>query len=86
MTKIQLVEENVDPNNFEDKNLPTDVHLVTFTVDGNTQVDAVRAYAMVDVFDDYYDRISDKGKVLKIESGFGKIKPRLYGKIKTEED
>jgi len=86
MTKVQLVEENVDPNNFEDKNLPTDVHLVTFTLDGNTQVDAVRAYAMVDVFDDYYDRINDKGTVLKIESGFGKIKPRLYGKIKTEED
>jgi hypothetical protein len=86
MSKVQLVEENVDPNNFEDKNLPTDVHLVTFTVDGNTQVDAVRAYAMVDVFDDYYDKISDKGKVLNIKSGFGKIKPRLYGKIKTEED
>lgn len=86
MTKVQLVEENVDPNNFEDKNLPTDVHLITFTLDGNTQVDAVRAYAMVDIFDDYYDKIKSKGEVLKIQSGFGKIRPKLYGKIKTEED
>ena len=86
MTKVQLVEENVDPNNFEDKNLPTDVHLITFTLDGNTQVDAVRAYAMVDIFDDYYDKIKGKGEVQKIQSGFGKIRPKLYGKIKTEED
>ena len=43
MSKVQLIEENINPEEFDDKKLPTDVHLITFTVDGKEQVDAVRA-------------------------------------------
>ena len=84
MTKIQLVAEDVDVDNFDDAELPSDVHLVTFIQDGVTHIHAVRAYTKVDIFDVYYDRVIDNGTVQSIESGFGRIRPNLYGKIKEQ--
>ena len=84
MTQIQMIEEGIDPNAFDDSKLPSDVHLVYFTKpDGSKQVDAVRAYTMVDIFDSYHD---NKKLVSKIQAGFARIRPNLYGKIKTDEE
>ena len=47
--------------------------------------DAVRAYAKVDIFDAYYDKLRTIGEIKEIKSGYGKIKPKLYGKIKTDD-
>ncbi len=57
--------------------LPTDTHLVTFeTIGGPIVCDAVRAFTKTDIFDAY----TDGGlTVLDIKSGFGAIKPKLYG-------
>ena len=44
MTKIQLIAEDIDRDNFDDSKLPSDVHIVTFTLDGARQHDAVRGY------------------------------------------
>ena len=41
---------------------------------------------MVDIFDAYYDKLKDTGTISKIKSGYGNIRPNLYGKIKTEEE
>ena len=82
MTKVQILSEDVDTNNIDDSKWPSDVHLVTFTEDGKDQVDAVRAYTKVDIFDVYYDKVKGKGKLHSIESGYGRIRPNLYGKIK----
>ena len=84
-TKIQIVETGICPDTFDDKDLPTDVHIITFTKDGKRQFDAVRAYSKVDIFDEYYDMLEGKGEIHSIESGYGRIKPKLYGKIKSEE-
>ena len=62
----------------------TDIHIITFTKDGVKQFDAVRAYNKVDIFDEYYDKLG-KDNYHSIESGFGRIKPVLYGKIKAED-
>ena len=40
---------------------------------------------MVDIFDAYYDKLKGIGELIKIQSGYGKIRPNLYGKIKSEE-
>ena len=83
MSKIQIFQEGVDVDTFDDSTLPTDIHMVYFTKeDGTEQVDAVRAYTMVDIFDVYPDK---KYKVSKIQPGFGRIRPNLYGKIKQGE-
>ena len=60
--------------------LPTDTHLVTFrTINGAVSCDAVRSFTKVDVFDAYFDASLD---VISIETGYGSIRPNLYG-IKT---
>ena len=86
MTKIQLIAEDIDRDNFDDSKLPSDVHIVTFTLDGARQHDAVRGYTKVDIFDEYYDKVRGKGEILAIESGFGKIRPNLYGKIAAKDE
>jgi uncharacterized membrane protein len=85
-TKIQIVEEGIVPDSFDDSQLPTDVHIITYKIGDEVHFDAVRAYAKVDIFDDYYDKLKGKGEIISIKSGYGKIKPKLYGKIKTTDD
>lgn len=84
MTKVQFIADDVDIDNFDDSTLPSDVHLVTFTEKDEVKVHAVRAYTKVDIFDHYYDKLKDTGTIHSIESGYGCIRPNLYGKIKNE--
>ncbi len=85
MSKIQILEEKVDVSTFDDSKLPSDVHLISFTAtDGQEQVDAVRAYTMVDIFDVYHDRLAGEGKIHSIKAGYGRVRPNLYGKIQTD--
>ena len=86
MTKVQLVQEGVDPDAFEDAGLPSDTHLITFTKDGELVVDAVRAYTLVDIFDEYYDKLGRDNPIHSIKSGYGTVRPNLYGKIKPNEE
>lgn len=60
----------------DNKNLPSDIHAVTYVEDGVTKIDAVRAYKMTDIFDGYYD--FGIKTIQSIESGYGSIKPKLY--------
>ena len=83
--KIQVVDQEICPDTFDDKQLPTDVHIITYVVDGVTTFDAVRAYTMVDIFDAYHDKLKGKGHVVSIKSGYRRIKPKLYGKIQSEQ-
>ena len=83
--KIQIVDQEVNLKTFIDSHLPSDCHIVTYSIDGNIAYDVVRAYTMADIFDAYFDKLRGKGELLKIQSGYGKIRPNLYGKIKTEE-
>ena len=66
-----------------DKQLPTDLHLVEYTLDGEFQADGVRAHAMVDIFDFYHDL---GAKVSRISSGYGQIKPKLFTNTQKDND
>lgn len=81
--KVQIVEQEICPATFNDNELPTDVHIVTYTVAGETYYDAVRAYTKADIFDAYYDKLKSIGTIKDIKSGLGKIRPNIYGKIKS---
>ena len=67
----------------EEGELPSDVHVVTYSEGGDTKFDAVRAYKQVDIFDGYYDRGLT---ILDIESGYGKIKPNLFNAQKEDKE
>jgi hypothetical protein len=87
LTKIQIHAQEIDPDNFDSKGLPTDIHVVMYVIGGKTLYDAVRGYTKVDIFDAYHDKLkSQKGSVLDIRSGYGTVRPNLYAKIKTGED
>ena len=85
MTKTKIFEENIDITNFDDSKLPSDTHVVAFKNEqGAVQYDAVRAYTMVDIFDEYYDKLKGKGEIVSIKSGYGRIRPNLFGQIKDD--
>ena len=87
LSKIQIHAQEVDPDNFDDKGLPTDIHIVMYVLEGKTLYDAVRSYTKVDIFDAYHDKLKSlNGSVLDIRSGYGNVRPNLYGKIKTNEE
>jgi len=82
--KIKIHEQEIDIDNFEHKGLPSDTHVVMYVVGGKTLYDAVRAYTKVDIFDAYHDKTkANNGSVLDIRSGYGNVRPNMYGKIKT---
>ena len=66
-----------------DKQLPTDLHLVEYTLDGEFRADGVRAHTMVDIFDFYHDL---GAQVSRISSGFGTIKPKLFKNQEKDHD
>lgn len=77
--KCKIHDQDVDPTNFDDSELPTDIHIVEYTIGDKTYYDAVRAHKAVDIFDIYYDKTKQLGgKVIAIRNGYGKIKPKLY--------
>ena len=84
-TKIQIIEEGICPDTFDDKQMPSDLHIITFTKDGMRQFDAVRAYTKADIFDEYYDKLGKTNPIHSIISGYGNIRPNLYGKIKDKD-
>ncbi len=82
-SKCQILTQGICPDKFDDKQLPTDVHIVTYTVGGETYHDAVRAYTKVDIFDEFYDKLKDIGHIVSIKSGYGSIRPNVFGSLKN---
>ena len=85
-SKIQIIERGITLDTFDDSKLPSDLRIISFTKDGVRQHDAVRAYTMVDIFDEYYDELGRDNPIHQIKAGYGRIKPNLYSKIKENQE
>lgn len=84
-SKIHVIGHSIAVDLINDKEWPTDVHLVSMRVGNKIIVDAVRAYTMVDIFDEYYHKVKELGgEITSIKNGYGRIKPKLYGKIGSQ--
>lgn len=82
LSRIHVMARNINPKTFDDREMPTDIHMVSYKIQGEIFTDAVRAHTRVDIFDEYYQKVKDlKGVIVSIKNGYGKIKPRLFGKI-----
>ena len=83
---VMLVRENTDEKTIvlDSKELPSDIHLVEYDVEGETKTDAVRAFKMSDVFDAYWD-IGVKS-ITAIKTGYGSIRPNLWTAPVPEDD
>ena len=83
--KCKVFSQNINPKEFDDSELPTDIHLIEYEVEGNLYVDSVRAHKASDIFDPYYDKLTPLGgKILGITSGYGKIRPNMYNPPKPD--
>ena len=62
----------------KDFSFPNDAYLIWYTVDGKQYIDLTRCYKKVNLFDMYYDKYGP-GSVQKIDFGYGRSNPRLWG-------
>ena len=87
MTQIQLSDnarvrvfgQGIDRDNLVANELPQDLVLVEYEIDGTLYCDGVRTARQVHAFDLFYDLVAAKGgKILNIISRVGKIPPKQY--------
>lgn len=76
--EVIILQQNVQAVDLDQRNLPTDVHMVEYEMNGEKYSDAVRAGKMTEIFDIYYDKLKGEGRVTSITSGYGTIKPKLW--------
>jgi hypothetical protein len=87
LNKMMIHAHDVDITNFDDKELPNDIHMVEYTIDNTTCFDAVRSYKMSDIFDAYYDKLKPLGgSIVSIKSGYGKIQAKFYNSNPPKEE
>jgi hypothetical protein len=61
----------------KDPSLPSDAYLIFYRIDNETYMDLCRG-RRVKVFDLYYDKFGP-GSVQKIDFGYGRVSPRIWG-------
>jgi hypothetical protein len=64
--------------------LPYDAYLVWYTIDKVQYLDLTRCYKQSNLFDMYYDKYGP-GVIQRIDFGFGKINPKIWGYQSTEK-
>jgi len=78
----ELLFERTTLQQIKDPSLPSDAYIVIYRVNNETFMDLCRG-RKVNIFDMYYDKFGP-GSVQKIDWGYGKVNPRLWGYKKSE--
>jgi hypothetical protein len=69
----------------KDTSFPNDAYLIWYVVEGNQYMDLVRCHKKVNLFDMYYDKYGP-GAVQKIDFGYGRVNPKLWGYKQPEKN
>ena len=75
--------EKTTIQNAKDSSFPNDAYLVWYNVNGEEFIDLVRG-SRVRIFDMYYDRFGP-GAIQKIDFGYGRTNPKLWGYKQPEK-
>ena len=67
----------------KDTSFPNDAYLIWYNVDGKEYLDLIRG-SRVRIFDMYYDKYGP-GAVQKIDFGYGRTNPKLWGYKQPEK-
>lgn len=70
-------------NNVKDPSFPNDAYLIWYNNDGTERLDLVRG-SRVRIFDMYYDKYGP-GVIQKIDFGYGRTNPKLWGYKQPEK-
>ena len=97
MTEYRKEEKNILSSNYgcdvllqdttldkvKDPSFPSDAYLIWYNFDGTEKIDLVRG-SRVRIFDLYYDKYGP-GVVQKIDFGYGRTNPKLWGYKQPEK-
>jgi len=73
----QILLEDTTIEQAKDSSFPNDAYLIWYEIDGKTHIDLCRG-SRVKIFDLYYDKFGP-GAVKKIDFGYGRISPKVWG-------
>lgn len=79
----QILLEKTTLDLAKDSSFPNDARLIWYIVDGQTYMDLTRCSKMSQLFDMYYDKYGP-GAVQKIDFGYGRVNPKLWGNTVKE--
>jgi len=80
----EILLEKTTIEKSKDKSFPNDAYLIWYVVNEETHIDLTRSGKRSDLFDFYYDMYGP-GAVQKIDFGYGRISPRLWGYKQPEK-
>jgi hypothetical protein len=80
----EIILENTSIEKAKDSSLPNDAYLIWYIVDGEEHLDLTRTSKRVNLFDMYYDKYGP-GAVQKIDFGYGRVNPKLWGYKQPEK-
>ena len=80
----EIILENTSIEKAKDSSLPNDAYLIWYIVDDEERIDLTRTSKRVNLFDMYYDKYGP-GSVQKIDFGYGRVNPKLWGYKQPEK-
>lgn len=80
----EILLEKTTLNKAKDSSFPNDAYLVWYIVDGEECIDLTRGAKRVNLFDMYYDKYGP-GAIQKIDFGYGRVNPKLWGYKQPEK-
>ena len=75
--------ERTTLDKVKDPSFPNDAYLIWYTLDENQYIDLIRG-SRVRIFDMYYDKYGP-GVINKIDFGYGRTNPKLWGYKQPEK-
>ena len=79
----EILLEKTTLEKAKDFSFPNDAHLISYNIDGEKYLDLVRG-SRVRIFDMYYDKYGS-GTIQKIDFGYGRVNPKLWGYKQPEK-
>lgn len=80
----EVLLENTTIDKVKDPSFPNDAYLIWYVVDEEEYIDLTRCHKRVNLFDMYYDKYGP-GAVRKIDFGYGRTNPKLWGYKQPEK-
>jgi hypothetical protein len=80
----QILLEKTSVEKAKDSSFPNDAYLIWYIVDGKECIDLTRCHKRVNLFDMYYDKYGP-GSVQRIDFGYGRVNPRIWGYKQPEK-
>ena len=80
----EILLEKTTLEKAKDSSFPSDAYLIWYIKDGQECIDLTRTAKRVNLFDMYYDKYG-AGSVQKIDFGYGRVNPKLWGYKQPEK-